>query len=92
MGLDSKRTVLEAVVPGAAVRESIASFHLPLMAHASECPSPAVRPGALLSQAMNHRSNDLIISFDISNSIKTGVGITSEIDMSMLRGPRHARL
>ena len=48
MGHDSKRTVLEAVVPEAAVRERIA------MAHASERPSPAVRPKALLNQAMNY--------------------------------------
>ena len=68
--------------------ERIASFHLPLTAHAGECPSPSVRARAFLSQVMNHRSNDLIITFNIGKSIKAGVGVTSETDMSVLWGSR----
>ena len=47
-----------------------------------------MRAWALLSQVMNHRSNGLIITFNIGKTIKAGVGVTGETNMSMLSGPR----
>ena len=83
-----RRITLKTVVSGAEVREGVAGFHLPFEAHASKGPSPPMCTRSLFNMAMNRRSNDLIVAFNASKSIKAGVGITSEITMFVLRGPR----